>query len=69
MKCLCCGKMINQNASESSCEIPSNAAERMLKKICSKKDKFLKQIEEAYLSEEQKEKVKELVSGRIEILQ
>lgn len=52
-----------------SCEIPSNAAEHMLKKICSKKDKFLKQIEEAYLSEEQKEKVKELVSGRIEILQ
>ena len=42
-----------------SCEIPSNAAERMLKKICSKKDKFLKQIEEAYLFDEQKEKVKE----------
>lgn len=41
----------------------------MLKKICSKKDKFLKQIEEAYLSEKQKEKVKELVSERIEILQ
>ena len=52
-----------------SCEIPSNAAERMLKKICSKKDKFLKQIEEAYLSEEQKGKVMELVSERIEILQ
>ena len=52
-----------------ACGIPSNAAEHMLKKICSKKDKFLKQIEEAYLSEEQKENVKELISERIEILQ
>ena len=51
------------------CGIPSNAAERMLKKICSKKDKLLNQIEEAYLFDEQKEKVKELVSERIEILQ
>ncbi len=52
-----------------ACGIPSNAAEHMLKKICSKKNKFLKQIEEAYLSEEQKENVKELISERIEILQ
>lgn len=52
-----------------ACGIPSNAAEHMLKKICSKKDKFLKQIEEAYLSEEKKENVKELISERIEILQ
>ena len=52
-----------------ACGIPSNAAEHMLKKICSKKDKFLKQIEEAYLSEEQKENVKELILERIEILQ
>ena len=51
-----------------SCEIPANAAQRMMKKICSLKDKFLKQVEEAYLSEEQKEKVKELISERIEIL-
>ena len=41
----------------------------MLKKICSKKDKLLNQIEEAYLFDEQKEKVKELVLERIEILQ
>ena len=52
-----------------ACGIPSNAAEHMLKKICSKKDKLLNQIEEAYLFDEQKEKVKELVSERIEILQ
>ena len=52
-----------------ACGRPSNAAEHMLKIICSKKDKFLKQIEEAYLSEEQKENVKELISERIEILQ
>lgn len=52
-----------------ACGIPSNAAEHMLKKICSKKDKFLSQIQEAYLSEEQKKNVKELISERIEILQ
>lgn len=51
-----------------SCEIPANAAQRMMKKLCSLKDKFLKQVEEAYLSEEQKEKVKELISERIEAL-
>lgn len=51
-----------------SCEIPANAAQRMMKKICSLKDKLLNQVEEAYLTEEQKEKVKELISERIETL-
>lgn len=51
-----------------SCEIPVNAAQRMMKKIYSLKDKILNQVEEAYLSEEQKEKVKELISERIEVL-
>ena len=51
-----------------SCEIPANAAQRMMKKICSLKDKLLNQVEEAYLTEEQKEKVKELISERIQTL-
>ena len=51
-----------------SCEIPANAAHRMMKKIYSLKGNLLNQVEEAYLSEEQKEKVKELISERIEIL-
>lgn len=51
-----------------SCEIPANATQRMMKKICSLKDKLLNQVEEAYLTEEQKEKVKELISDRIETL-
>lgn len=51
-----------------SCEIPANAALHMMKKIYSLKEKLLNQVEEAYLSEEQKEKVKELISERIEIL-
>lgn len=51
-----------------SCEIPANAAQRMMKKLCSLKDKLLNQVETAYLSEEQKEKVKELISERIEAL-
>ena len=51
-----------------SCEIPANAAQRMMKKICSLQARLLKQVEEAYLAEEQKEKVKELISERIEAL-
>ena len=51
-----------------SCEIPANAAKRMTEKICSMEGKFLNQVEEAYLSGEQKERVKELISERIEIL-
>lgn len=51
-----------------SCEIPANAAKHMIERVCFRKDKLIKQVEEAYLSEEQKEKVKELISERIEIL-
>ena len=51
-----------------SCEIPANAGEHMIERVCFRKDKLINQVEEAYLSEEQKEKVKELISERIEIL-
>lgn len=51
-----------------SCEIPANAGEHMIERVYFRKDKLIKQVEEAYLSEEQKEKVKGLISERIEIL-
>ena len=51
-----------------SCEIPPNAAKRMTEKICSMERKLLNQVEAAYLTEEHKEKVKKLISERIEIL-
>ena len=51
-----------------SCGIPLNSAERMMKKVCSLKAKFFTQIEESYLSAEQKEQIGELISKRIDIL-
>lgn len=51
-----------------SCGIPEKAARHMLEKICSMEEKLLHQVEEAYLSKEQKEKVRELISYRIKIL-
>lgn len=47
-----------------SLEISEKSAENMLKKMCLLKDKFLRQCEEACLSEDQKEKVKELIEQR-----
>lgn len=51
-----------------SCGLMAKVAERMIAKVCGLKEKFLKQVDEAYLSEDQKEKVKELIVERIEIL-
>lgn len=51
-----------------SCGIPLNAAKHMIESVCSVKDKLLKQVDEAYLSEEQKESVKELISDRMNTL-
>ena len=51
-----------------SCDISLKAAENMLKKICSQEQKLLKQVDKAYLSEEQKEEVKQLIQERIGIL-
>lgn len=52
-----------------SCEIAPCVAERMINRICGLKDKFLQQIEEAYLSQEQKEQVKQLILDRIRVLE
>ena len=51
-----------------SCGIPLNSAERMMKKVCSLKTKLFTQIEESYLSAEQKEQIEELISKRLDIL-
>ena len=48
-----------------SCGIPLNSAERMMKKVCSLKTKLFTQIEESYLSAEQKEQLEELISKRL----
>ena len=52
-----------------SCEIPEHAAVRLTEKICSVKNKLLEQVEEAYLSAQQKEQVRELILKRMEILE
>ena len=41
----------------------------MITKACGLKEKLLQQVEESYLSQEQKESVKQLITERIEILQ
>ena len=51
-----------------SCGISLNAAEHMIKKICSLEEKLLKQVDEAYLSEVQRGQMKEIISKQIKIL-
>lgn len=48
--------------------IPDIAAEKMMKKLCVMKDKYMDECERSYLPQELKEKVKELVCNRIEVL-
>ncbi len=50
------------------CNIPEKVAVALIKKICSYKDKMLKEIDKSYLSEEQKESVLKLINNRINIL-
>lgn len=51
-----------------SCGIPDNAAEKMMKKLCLLKEKYMEKCEQSYLSDELKEKTKELIAERIEVL-
>ena len=51
-----------------SYEISPKAAENMLKKISRMENKLLDQVEEAYLSKEQKEQVSQLIHERIKTL-
>ena len=48
--------------------MPDKAAEKMMKKLCLLKDKYLDECEQSYLPQELKEKVKELIGERIDIL-
>ena len=50
------------------CEITENAAEKMISKMCSLKDRFMVACEESYLPEVYIEQTKLLISERIKIL-
>lgn len=50
------------------CQIPEKSAEKMMKKLCSLKEKFLEQCDESYLPEELKVRTKELIEERISVL-
>jgi len=51
-----------------TCGIPEKAAEKMMKKLCSLKEKYMEQCEQSYLSDVLKEKMKELIVDRINTL-
>ena len=50
------------------CDIPVKSAEKIIRKVYSLQDKFLKACNESYLPETKKEKVKELIVSREEML-
>ena len=50
------------------CDITEKAAEKMIAKTCSLKDKFFKACDESYLPEAYIEQTKQLIGDRIEVL-
>lgn len=50
------------------CGIQETAAEKMMKKLCTFREQYMEQCEESYLSDELKEKTKDLIDERIKIL-
>ncbi len=50
------------------CDINEKAAEKMIKKICSLKEKFFVACDESYLPKKYKEQTKHLIEERIEVL-
>ena len=50
------------------CDITEKAAEKMIKKICSLREKFFRACEESYLSEEYIRQTKQLITERIDLL-
>lgn len=53
----------------STCGIPDNAAEKMIKKLCLLKDNYIKECEQSYLTDELKVEVKKLIVARIGTLE
>lgn len=51
------------------CGVPENAAEHMIKKLCALKEKMLQLVDQSYLSELEKGKMRTLIMERIEILE
>lgn len=50
------------------CDINEKAAEKMIKKLCSLKEKFFDACDESYLPEKYKEQTKHLIEERIDVL-
>lgn len=48
--------------------ISDKAAEKMIKKLCALKERYMEQCELSYLTDELKDKTKELILQRIQIL-
>ena len=51
-----------------NCGIPVKSAEKIIRKVCQMKEKLLMMCEESYLTEQQKEQMKELIEDRVLIL-
>ena len=51
-----------------TCGIPDKAVGKMMKKLCVMKDKYLDECEQSYLPQDLKERVKELIGDRIDVL-
>ena len=51
-----------------TCGVAEKAAEKMMKKLCALKEKYVEQCELSYLPDELKEKTKELIIQRIETI-
>ena len=52
-----------------NCGVNAKSADAMMKKLCSLKDDFLLQCDQSYLSDDLKQKMKDLISKRIDRIQ
>jgi len=50
------------------CDIPANAAEKMIEKLCVLENKMLSLVDESYLPQAQRDELKTLIRDRVAIL-
>ena len=50
------------------CDIPANAAEKMIEKLCALENKMLLLVGESYLPQAQRDELKTLIRDRVAIL-
>jgi len=50
------------------CDIPANAAEKMIEKLCALENKMLSLVDESYLPQAQRDELKTLIRDRVAIL-